>query len=91
MGKGGGASLAVRRARRDSQRSRRVGRRRSGALQGTRGRAPKDIAAVKDILARVGQMGGDCPAIQEVDLNPVIVHPKGATIVDARVILRPAG
>lgn len=60
-------------------------------LQGTRGRAPKDIAAVKDILARVGQMGGDCPAIQEVDLNPVIVHPKGATIVDARVILRPAG
>jgi acyl-CoA synthetase (NDP forming) len=60
-------------------------------LRGTRGQKPKDIAILKDILVRVGQLGGDCPDIQEVDINPIIVHAKGASIVDARVILRPAG
>jgi acetyltransferase len=28
------------------------------------------------------------PEIQEMDLNPVIVHEKGVSIVDARIILK---
>jgi acyl-CoA synthetase (NDP forming) len=57
-------------------------------LQGTRGKKPKDIESLKDILVKVGRMGSDFPEILEVDLNPVIVHEKKASIVDARVILR---
>ncbi|MFZ7125818.1 MAG: acetate--CoA ligase family protein [Desulfobacterales bacterium] len=60
-------------------------------LQGIRGQQPKDIDTLKDILVRIGQMGRDCPGIQEVDLNPTIVHEKGASVVDARIILTPAG
>ncbi|RLA77051.1 MAG: acetyl-CoA synthetase, partial [Deltaproteobacteria bacterium] len=29
----------------------------------------------------------EVPEIKEIDLNPVIVHEQGASIVDARVIL----
>jgi acetyltransferase len=56
-------------------------------LQGIRGKKPKDIGTLKEILVRVGQLGLDFPEILEVDINPVIVHEKGASIVDARVIL----
>ncbi len=57
-------------------------------LAGTRGEKPKDIRAIKDIIARMSQMVVDHPEIQEVDLNPVIVHEEGASIVDARVIIQ---
>ena len=30
------------------------------------------------------------PEIEEMDLNPVIVHEKGASVVDARIILKSA-
>nr|NIS82173.1 acetyl-CoA synthetase [Anaerolineales bacterium] len=57
-------------------------------LAGTRGEKPKDIGAIGDIIARMSQMVVDHPEIQEVDLNPLIVHEAGASIVDARVIIR---
>lgn len=56
-------------------------------LAGIRGRPPMDVAALKDILQRVAQLALDHPEIAEVDINPVIVHEKGASIVDARVII----
>ncbi|MBU1209211.1 MAG: acetate--CoA ligase family protein, partial [Proteobacteria bacterium] len=58
------------------------------ALIGIRGKKPKDIDAIKDILAKISQMVIDHPEIQEIDLNPIIVHEKGASIVDSRVIIR---
>jgi len=56
-------------------------------LTGIRGEKPKDIDAIKDILARLSEIVIDNPEIKEIDLNPVIVHEKGASIVDSRVII----
>ena len=58
-------------------------------LTGIRGEKPKDIGAVKKILAKLNAIAADSPEIQEIDLNPVIVHEQGASIVDSRVILTP--
>jgi len=58
-------------------------------LTGIRGEKPKDIEAIKDILAKLSEIAIDNPEIKEIDLNPVIVHEKGASIVDSRVILGP--
>jgi len=56
-------------------------------LTGIRGEKPMDINAIKDILARLSEIVIDNPEIKEIDLNPVIVHEKGASIVDSRVII----
>ena len=56
-------------------------------LTGVRGERAGDIGAVKDILAKLNEIAVDNPEIREIDLNPVIVHEKGASIVDSRVIL----
>jgi len=56
-------------------------------LQGIRGEKPRDINAIKDILAKLSQVAIDNPEILEVDLNPVVVHEKGASIVDSRIVI----
>ncbi|MEW6262041.1 MAG: acetate--CoA ligase family protein [Thermodesulfobacteriota bacterium] len=56
-------------------------------LAGLRGRGPKDVGALKDILARIALLALNHPEIGEIDINPVIVHEQGASIVDARIIL----
>ncbi len=43
--------------------------------------------AIRDILARLSDIAINNPEIKEIDLNPVIVHAKGASIVDSRMIL----
>jgi acyl-CoA synthetase (NDP forming) len=54
-------------------------------LAGYRGAEPADVAALEDVVARVGALAADHPAIAELDCNPVIVSPAGATTVDIRV------
>ena len=49
------------------------------ALSGT------DTGALRDLLLRVSRLADDLPQVAELDLNPVIVRPDGATAVDARV------
>jgi acetyltransferase len=56
-------------------------------LTGIRGEKPKDISAIKDILAKISEIAIDNPEIKEIDLNPVIVQEEGAAIVDSRIIL----
>jgi len=56
-------------------------------LSGVRGRPPCDTAAIKDLLRRLSLIGLENPEVAEIDLNPVIVHQEGATVVDTRVIL----
>lgn len=56
-------------------------------LGGVRGQKPKDTVILKDLLRRIAQMAADHPEIQEVDINPIIVHEQGASIVDARIII----
>ncbi|MGD8539307.1 MAG: acetate--CoA ligase family protein [Candidatus Aminicenantes bacterium] len=60
-------------------------------LEGTRGEKPVDIDALVDILLRFSELGTDFPRLDEMDLNPVCVFPKGkgAAVVDARMKYRP--
>ena len=46
-----------------------------------------DRVALIDILQRVSMMACLLPWIDEMDLNPVLVHPGGAVVVDARVVI----
>jgi acyl-CoA synthetase (NDP forming) len=56
-------------------------------LTGYRGSPAHDVAALVDTILRVGALVDAHPEIGELDLNPIIVHERGATIVDARVRL----
>lgn len=59
-------------------------------LSGARGQAPADLEAVQDLLARVSGLVSEHPEIREMDLNPVVVYPKGCLVLDARMVLQPA-
>jgi acetate---CoA ligase (ADP-forming) len=54
---------------------------------GYRGAPPADVPSLEEILLRVSAMVEAHSEIVEMDLNPVIVHEKGASIVDARIRL----
>jgi acyl-CoA synthetase (NDP forming) len=56
-------------------------------LQGARGAAPVDLAALEDILLKLSGLAGRRPEIHEIDLNPVFAYPTGAVAVDARILL----
>jgi acetyltransferase len=58
-------------------------------LQGVRGEPPSDVAAIAECLLRLSQLVTDHPRIRELDINPLLVYPRGqGTIVaDARIIL----
>ncbi|MBI2322275.1 MAG: acetate--CoA ligase family protein, partial [Chloroflexi bacterium] len=65
----------------------------SKLLDGFRGVPPGDRAALVRLLLAIGgpdglvaRAGAD---LAEMDLNPVLVHPEGLSIVDARVIVTP--
>jgi len=60
-------------------------------LQGVRGQAPRDKKALEDLLMICSEVMEAYPEIQEMDLNPVIVHEKGVSIVDVRILLDPKG
>jgi acetyl coenzyme A synthetase (ADP forming)-like protein len=59
----------------------------SPLLFGYRGSPEVDVAALQDLLLRVGRLAEDIPEIAEMDLNPVIVWPGGAVAVDAKIRL----
>jgi acetate---CoA ligase (ADP-forming) len=54
-------------------------------LEGVRGEKGVDEAGIVEIIQRVSQLVADLPAIQEMDLNPVIAYEDGAFAVDARI------
>ena len=58
-------------------------------LNGFRGAAKADIAALSQLIAQVSALAADARGeIAEIELNPVLVHPagQGVTIVDALVV-----
>jgi acetyltransferase len=57
-------------------------------LDGVRGTPPLDKKAVRKLLTLCSDIVESYPEIEEMDLNPVIVHEKGVSIVDARIILK---
>jgi acetate---CoA ligase (ADP-forming) len=58
-------------------------------LRGFRGAPPSDQDALKEIIVRISQLLDACPEIHELDLNPVMVMPRGAVAVDARIRIGP--
>jgi acyl-CoA synthetase (NDP forming) len=54
-------------------------------LDGYRGAPPADVDALEDILLRLGALADAHPEVAELDCNPVVVGPHGATVVDARI------
>jgi acetyltransferase len=57
-------------------------------LNGVRGNSPCDKKALVNLLLMVSELVEAYPDIEEMDLNPVIVHEEGLSIVDARIILK---
>jgi acyl-CoA synthetase (NDP forming) len=56
-------------------------------LKGLRGESEKDIAAVRRHIECLSLIATENPELAELDLNPVIVHSRGSSVVDARMIL----
>ena len=54
-------------------------------LRGFRGAAPADILAYQEAILRVSALVGMCPEIEELDVNPLVVLPRGASALDVRV------
>lgn len=55
-------------------------------LKGIRGRKPADMDAIADVLVAVSDMALK-ENIIELDINPLIVHERGAVAVDARAMV----
>ncbi len=54
-------------------------------IDGYRGAAPADLAAVEDVLLRVSALAAAHPEIAELDCNPLYAGPDGAIVLDARI------
>ena len=61
----------------------------SPLLFGYRRSVPVDVDALRDVMARVSRLACDLPGVADLDCNPVIVSPRGAVVVDAKVRLAP--
>jgi acetyltransferase len=57
-------------------------------LDGARGTPALDKKALRKLLMLCSDVVESYPQIEEMDLNPVIVHEKGVSVVDARIILK---
>lgn len=58
-------------------------------LDGFRGAPKADLDALVDILLKLSKLSLEHEeSIDQIDLNPVIALPKGAAVVDARIILK---
>lgn len=56
-------------------------------LSGYRGQAKGDVNSLIDIIESVNSLIMTVGGTIELDLNPVIVHSDGSTVVDARIVL----
>lgn len=57
-------------------------------LKGYRGFPPASIESIADIIVKLGRLLEENPEIESADLNPVVVYPDSALVVDARFILK---
>jgi acetyltransferase len=54
------------------------------ALRGARGRAAADLEAVADVIRRFAQLAAEVPGLADLEINPLLVGPKGALALDVR-------
>jgi acyl-CoA synthetase (NDP forming) len=56
-------------------------------LEGARGRKPADVDALVDVIMNVQRLAMDLAGeVRELDINPLIVRPRGAVALDALVV-----
>jgi acetyltransferase len=58
-------------------------------LEGYRDRKPADLQAIAEALVRLSQIVVDCPAVRELDINPLLADEKGVVALDARIGIAP--
>jgi acetyltransferase len=58
-------------------------------LEGYRDRAPADLQAIAEALVRLSQLVVDCPALKELDINPLLADETGVIALDARIRIEP--
>lgn len=58
-------------------------------LTGYRGAPASDVAGLEEMLLRVAQLAQDQPEVAEMDMNPVICGPGGASAVDVKIRVAP--
>jgi acetyl coenzyme A synthetase (ADP forming)-like protein len=58
-------------------------------LEGYRGAPAADVAALEEVILRLGALVDANPAIAEMDCNPVVVLARGAVVLDARIRVQP--
>ncbi|WP_336359310.1 acetate--CoA ligase family protein [Haladaptatus sp. ZSTT2] len=56
-------------------------------LRGARGRKPVDQQALAETIQRLSQLVTDFPEILELDINPLLATPEGATALDLRLTI----
>jgi hypothetical protein len=56
-------------------------------LEGARGRPALDVAAAAAAVAALSRAAAACPAVAELDVNPLLVLPDGCLALDARVMV----
>ncbi|CAG1066570.1 Trans-feruloyl-CoA synthase FCS1 [uncultured bacterium] len=56
-------------------------------LTGYRGQTIKDLGAIADALIKLGDIMGRVDGLKELEINPLIVHERGAVVADARAVL----
>jgi acetyltransferase len=61
------------------------------ALQGARGRAAVDMAALERALIRFSRLVVEQRWIKEVDINPLVASPERVIALDARIVLQDLG
>jgi acetyltransferase len=81
------ASVALAPLTRDAARAMLAEGRRSVLLRGFRGTAAVDEDALAGLLVAVGDLLTDCPAVEELDLNPLIASAGRLVAVDALVLV----
>ncbi len=64
------------------------GARAAAVLGEWRGLPPTNIDALEYLILRVSEMTCELPELLELDINPVILDDKGASVVDARAVVR---
>jgi acetate---CoA ligase (ADP-forming) len=60
-------------------------------LDGARGAPPRDVAALIDVVMRIGALVRECAEIAEIEINPLVLLERGggALALDALLVLRP--
>jgi acetyltransferase len=59
-------------------------------LKGYRDRPPVQLDAIAEVLVRLSQLVIACPAIRELDINPLLADESGVIALDARIRIEPS-